>query len=369
MNHTGVKSDITVIVPILNEAAELPGLLISLSAQQKISLDLLLCDGGSGDGSLQIVSEYAAKCPFPIRLIQTGSGRGRQMNAGAAVATSDLLLFLHADSRFEDCTALNRAAAFYRLRNASGGQPFAARFGLQFRRSEQSPSLAWFYYEAKARLSRSDCIRGDQGFLMNRQAFSEAGGFDESLPFLEDIRLVEATFSKVEWLLLPAVISTSARRFEKEGMLERQVLNAIIVNSIATGWTEFFQALPGIYRCHAETGRLQLRHLLRGIKALIDCHDRSWQRSFWKATGRHVTGNAWQIFFWLDARSAFRAGKGADEVASDFLDFYLRWLAQIFISRPAAFLAQFLVKLWLRWMLTFEMTPRRQGERDANVQY
>jgi rSAM/selenodomain-associated transferase 2 len=351
MNHTGVKSDITVIVPILNEAAELPGLLNSLSVQQGVSLDLLLCDGGSGDGSQQIVSEHAAKCPFPVRLIQTGRGRGRQMNAGAAVATSDLLLFLHADSRFEDCSALSRATAFYRLRNASGAQLLAARFGLQFRRSEQSPSLAWFYYEAKARLSRSDCIRGDQGFLMAGRTFSQAGGFDESLPFLEDIRLVEATFAKMEWLLLPAVISTSARRFEMEGMLERQVLNAIIVNSIATGWTEFFQALPGIYHCHAETGRLQLRHLLRGIRTLIDGRDRDWRRNFWKATGRHVAGNAWQIFFWLDARSAFRSGKGVGEVTSNRLDAYRRWLEPFFMSRPAALLGQCLVRLWLLCML------------------
>ena len=201
--------DITVIVPILNEAAELPGLLASLAAQESVRIELVLCDGGSSDGSHQVVSDLAAESGFSVGLIQTARGRGRQMNAGAAVASSDLLLFLHADSRFDDCAALFKAVAAYRNRAAKGPNSFAARFALQFRRSEQSPSLPYLFYEAKARLPRHDCIRGDQGFLLNRLTFSDAGGFDESLTFLEDIRLVEATDSKVRWLLLPAVISSS----------------------------------------------------------------------------------------------------------------------------------------------------------------
>jgi rSAM/selenodomain-associated transferase 2 len=351
MNQNNFKSEITVIVPILNEVTELKELLHSLAAQQRIELELIFCDGGSSDGSQQIILENVAEYPFPVRLIQTDRGRGRQMNAGVGCAKSGLLLFLHADSRFEDCSALSTAAAFYQQQKASGTQLFAARFGLQFRRLEQATSLAWFYYEAKARLTRSDCIRGDQGFLLDRQTFTQAGGFDASLPFLEDVRLVETTFSEVDWLLLPAIISTSARRFEQEGLLDRQVLNAIIMNSIATGWTEFFQALPGIYHCHADTGRLKLRLLLQGIKALIADRDIDWQRRFWKATGQHVAGNAWQIFFWLDVRRAFRSGKSTGEVGSRFLAFYFRRLESFFKGRLAAFMAQSLVKLWLRWML------------------
>lgn len=343
--------DISVIVPILNEAAELPGLLASLATQEGVKLELILCDGGSGDGSRQLVIERAADYLFPVRLIQAERGRGRQMNAGAAVAMSDLLLFLHADSRFEQCDALGNAVAFYRRPAASGSHFFAARFSLQFRRSEQSRSLAWFFYEAKSRLSRADCIRGDQGFLLNSRLFSQAGGFDESLPFLEDLRLVNATSAQAEWLLLPSVISTSARRFEREGLLERQVLNAIIVNSVVTEWMEFFQALPGIYHCHADSGRLLLPPLLDGIDRLIAGHDIAWRRRFWQATGHHVAGNAWQLFFWLDVRRSFRAGKGAGEVDSRYLGFYRRRLEPFFQGRLAVFLAQSAVKLWLRWML------------------
>ena len=343
--------DISVIVPILNESAELQDLLASLATQENVTIELILCDGGSNDGSRQIVSEAAKICLFPIRLIETERGRGHQMNTGAALATSELLLFLHADSRFEEREALCKAVAFYRCRETSILQFFAARFGLKFRRSEQSPSLAWFYYEAKARLPRTDCIRGDQGFLLNRALFSEAGGFDESLPFLEDLRLTQATSLLVEWQLLPTVISTSARRFEQEGLLERQILNAIIVNSVATEWTEFFQSLPGIYHCHADTGRLLLPPLLEEISRLIASHDSTWQRRFWQATGHHVSSNAWQLFFWLDVRRAFKTGKQTGEVDLHYLDYYCRNLKTLFQSRFAAFPAQLLTRIWLRRML------------------
>jgi rSAM/selenodomain-associated transferase 2 len=345
------KTDIKVIVPILNEAAELPALLASLAAQEDVEIELILCDGGSGDGSRQIVSELAATCRFPVRLIQSERGRGCQMNAGAAVAGSGLLLFLHADSSFEDCTALSKAVAFYHRQTASGPETFAARFSLQFLLSNPAPSLAYFYYEAKARLPRHDCIRGDQGFLLNCLTFTQAGRFDESLSMLEDIRLVEATSSHMKWQLLPAVIRSSARRFEREGLMERQLLNAIIVNSVATGWTEFFHELPGIYRCHTDSGRLLLTPLLEGIQRLIVGHEIAWQRLFWRATGSHIAGNAWQLFYWLDVRRAFRCGNGPEAVEPLWLDFYGRLLKPLFESRPAALLAELLTRIWLRWML------------------
>ena len=340
--------DISVIVPILNEADELPGLQASLAAQEGVTLELILCDGGSHDGSQQVAAELAAACHVPVRLIQTPRGRGGQMNAGAAVAAGETVLFLHADSRFISSSALERAMDLYRSQTASGQRRFAARFSLQFRRSDTTPSLPFFYYEAKARLPRADCIRGDQGFLLSRDTLAEAGGFDESLPFLEDIRLAAALGRRGAWQLIPATISTSARRFESEGLKERQTLNAIIVNNALVGWTEFFRELSGLYSLHAESGRLQLVPILAAIRRLLDGSRPAWRRFFWLATGRHVAGNAWQIFFWLDARRTFRAGQGPAEVQPIWLHFYERRLAPLFGSNLAAWLAQISVRLWLR---------------------
>ena len=347
-----VKPDISIIVPILNEADQLPELLESLARQCGVTLELILCDGGSQDGSPEVVDELAATASFAVLFLQSGCGRGHQMNAGTGRSTANLLLFLHADSRFVSSDALLRALERYHSHTAEGSVRFAARFGLQFRRSDESPSLPFFFYEAKARLPRAECVRGDQGFLLSRTTLSELGGFDESLPFLEDLRLALAFGRCGAWQLVPALLSTSARRFESEGLLERQILNAIIVNNALAGWTQFFQELPGLYGRHDAGGRLQLQPILAGISRMINNSSAEWQHSFWQATGRHVAGNAWQLFFWLDVRRAFRAGQTAGEVQPAWLSFYEQRLGSIFESRPATWLAQTLVKLWLRRMLT-----------------
>lgn len=344
--------DITVIVPLLNEAGQLPQLFETLCRQTGVALELILCDGGSQDGCLPLAASLAARCPFPVRQLQTPCGRGRQMNAGAVAATADLLLFLHADSCFPNDTSLLSALESYRAQSPAGQTSFCARFGLEFRRSDHKPSLAFFFYEAKARLPRAECIRGDQGFLLSRTALAAVGGFDETLPFLEDIRLAAACSQRATWLLIPAVISTSARRFESEGLRERQTLNAIIVNNALAGWWEFFERLPGLYRLQNSGGRLQLLPILQDIRRMIDHARPAWQRAFWDSTGHHVAGNAWQLFYWLDVQRTFRAGGGPDQVEAYWLRFYERRLASFFESRTAAWLAQAAVRLWLRWNLS-----------------
>ncbi|HEY4743214.1 MAG TPA: TIGR04283 family arsenosugar biosynthesis glycosyltransferase [Desulfuromonadaceae bacterium] len=344
--HRDQTPELSIIVPVLDEAAEVTALLENLSLQQGIRFELILCDGGSRDATLDLATEQAANSPFTLRCIRAPRGRGHQMNAGAAQARGDLLLFLHADSRFPDASALCTAVAAYRER--LGSSPVAARFALRFRRSDASPSLAYRYYEAKARLDRSDCIRGDQGFLLSRRFFLQhLGGFDTSLPFYEDVSLGLAVEQHGAWILLPAEITTSARRFEAEGLCQRQVVNAIIVNAAVVGWTELFSALPGLYRCHAETGRLLLHPLMAGIHTLLNGHDRAWLRTFWRATGRHVAANAWQLFFWLDVARAFRAGC---EVEPHCLGFYRQRLAWLFHTTPAAVAAALLVRLWSTWL-------------------
>ncbi len=340
--------ELSIIVPVLNEASELPALFETLSAQQGVRFELILCDGGSGDGTPELAAELAPKLRFPVRVTIAPRGRGCQMNAGAALAAGESLLFLHADSRFSDRTALYRAISAFRDRLQRFPGRAAGRFALCFRRSDNSPSLAYFFYEAKARLNRADCIRGDQGFVISREFFQRLGGFDTSLPFYEDVRLVLSIEKQGAWLLLPAEISTSARRFEAEGLCRRQIVNAIIVNAAVIGWTEFFAALPGLYRCHDETGRLRLRPLLEGIRSLLAAHDRAWRRTFWRATGRHVASNTWQLFFWLDVRRTFRAGQGPGEVEPRLLSVFERRLAWLFRSLPAAFVTAGIVRVWFR---------------------
>ena len=349
--HVNRKPDLSIIVPLLNEATELQILFETLAAQEEVSFELLLCDGGSSDATRNIAAELGEQYPFPLRLLDTPSGRGCQMNAGAVAAQADMLLFLHADSRFTEPDALATALHHMTSLPESTRRPVAARFRLRFRRGESTPSLAYYFYEAKAQLDRVDCIRGDQGFLLSRSDFELAGRFDDTLPFLEDIRLAASVSRQGKWMLLPAEITTSARRFENEGLLRRQVVNAIIVNAVVVEWISFFRELPGLYRCHTETGRLLLFPLLDGIRTLLADFPPYRRLSFWQATGGHVAANSWQIFFWLDVRSAFQKSLQPGAVQLLWTNRFNRYLSHVFCSPPVASLAAATVWIWHRGML------------------
>jgi rSAM/selenodomain-associated transferase 2 len=343
--------EISIIVPVLNDAVELRGLLASLAEQVGTSFEVILCDGGSTDEIQNLAVEWMTHRCFALRLIKTPRGRGIQMNAGAIAAAGKLLLFLHADSRFTCNNSLRTGIQAYTKYYQSSSKPCAARFRLHFRRSTSTPSLAYFYHEVKARLNRGSCIRGDQGYVISRATFEQLGCFDCTLPFLEDVRLAALLADIGEWFLLPADITTSDRRFEQEGFYERQVANVIIVNAIETGWHELLAAVPGLYRCTSDSGRLLLFPLLDGTRTMINHHDRIWQKAFWRSTGVHVASNAWQIFFWLDVRRAFRNGQSQDEVVPNWLTLYEQRLKQLFESRPAARFAETLTRAWFWWTL------------------
>ena len=337
----------------------MPGLFASLAAQEEIDLEVILCDGGSSDDSQRLCSDLGSDAAFAVQAITAPRGRGQQMNAGAAIARSDLLLFLHADSRFKRTDALRIAVSAYREMSHEAAGPVAARFRLRFRRQDARPSLAYCFFESKARLNRSDCIRGDQGFLLQRSLFDSLGRFDTSLPFLEDVRLAAAAAGRAEWLLLPAEISTSARRFETEGLYERQVTNAIITDAVAAGWMDFFNALPGLYHCSSVSGRLQLFPLLDGIRTLLAAKSAAWRHSFWRATGRHVAGNIWQLFFWLDVRSSFSSGDCPDDVFTHKLRWFQRNLERHTCGPLAETVTAAAVWIWFRVMLIRHRRPTK----------
>ena len=106
---------LSIIIPTLNEAAHLPALLADLQQQQGLSLELIVGDGGSTDATARIADSFGA------RLVHSGRGRGRQMNAAARWARGEFLLFLHADSRLEEPLLLRTALTA--LQQAEREQP------------------------------------------------------------------------------------------------------------------------------------------------------------------------------------------------------------------------------------------------------
>jgi rSAM/selenodomain-associated transferase 2 len=356
--------ELSVIVPILNEAETLPALFAMLSRQEQVAFELILADGGSTDGTAALAEERAAASPFAIRIVRSEKGRGRQLNAGTRAAVAGTFLFLHADSAFPDALALRRGLDTLAAALARRGDGRAAgRFALRFDVPPDRYGFGYYYYECKARLGRPEGIHGDQGFLLPRTFFGSLGGFDETLELLEDNRFAEAVRREGAWLLLPAEIVTSARRFEAEGLYERQLLNALIMNFAAIGWDDFFRAASGIYRQQDLTGRLRLIPYFRAVRDLLRLCPVRRRFKLWYRTGCYVRPNAWQLVFAFDAHRNFRRGLPAGEGRTPLLDWFDRWYGPLTDHPPGRLATAGLVWLW------FHLTLQWLRIRDKEAQF
>jgi rSAM/selenodomain-associated transferase 2 len=341
--------ELSVIVPVLNEAAAIAALLDSLARQEKVAMEVILSDGGSTDGTPEAAARHDAAGDLRLRILTGPPGRARQLNLGAAEARGATLLFLHADSLFTDPLAfregLDRLAAAIEVR---GNDRVAGRFALRFIRQDSAPSAGYYHFECKARLNRPECIHGDQGFLMRRTFFDAAGPFSPDFPMLAETQLADTVHAAGEWLLLPAEIMTSARRFETEGLRERQTINAIIMNFAAARWLTFFRELPHIYRNRHDDGPLRLQPMLRDIARLMGELPPGERFRLWYATGRYVRDNAWQLALARDTRNNFRRGLPPGTGSLPLLHAYDRFLNPLTDHPPGRLLAALLTWLWLR---------------------
>lgn len=288
-------AQLSVVVPTLNEARALPSLLADLLAQQGVMLEILVADGGSTDGTPQIAQRAGA------RLVQSGRGRGRQMNAAARVAQGDWLLFLHADSSLPSPRLLADAVEAL-WRETDGGAHVAGHFPLRFARAQPGHELFFRYLEGKTRLNRPHTVNGDQGLLISRAFFEALGGYDESLPIFEDQRLAARIFDTGRFVVLPGELITSARRFEAEGIAPRYTLMALMMGAHAAGLHEFFERAPEVYAAPGAAAALHLRPFVRLLRGLL--WSRRWRglsAAFWRA-GRFVRDNAWQLAYLRDVR-------------------------------------------------------------------
>ncbi|MEZ4461652.1 MAG: glycosyltransferase family 2 protein [bacterium] len=275
---------LSIIIPTLNEAANLPCLLDDLKRQRGIDLQVIVADGGSTDGTLRNLD---------VDSVVTRPNRAAQLNAGAEIAVHDSLLFLHADSRVPDPDTLAEAARFMGALPDSTAGHFRLRFV-----GPQAEHPGFRYLEKKTELNRPNTTNGDQGFWVPRALFDCVGGFDETLPFLEDQRFAEAVRRVGQWVTLPGWIETSTRRFAAEGFGRRYLTMAIMMGVYDAGVTDFFERVAA-YRPHPDQ-RLDLGPVIRAMYGVT--LDRDWRDALkmWEDVGRFVRGNAWQIALLTD---------------------------------------------------------------------
>ena len=211
------KGLLSIIIPTLNEEDGLAGLLSSVL--KKPQTEVIVVDGGSSDATCQIAEQAGAK------VICCGKGRGRQMNAGAALARGEVLLFLHADSRLPPdfaqtiwkCMESGYASGAFRLRI-------------------DDPRWAYRLVEFGANL-RSRWLQlpyGDQAMFVRSEAFYAMSGF-QNWPLLEDFDFAQRLRRRGKIMIAPSSATVSARRWQRIGILKATLLNQLIIIAYRLG--------------------------------------------------------------------------------------------------------------------------------------
>lgn len=196
---------LSIILPTLNEAG---GITAALRALQPLAAEVIVVDGGSEDATADIAREFADQ------VIVAPCGRARQMNAGAALARGDVLLFLHADTRLPvDAEGLVRAAI------AAGAD--WGRFDVRI--DGQSPWLPLVAALMNRRSRLTGIATGDQAMFVRRALFMALGGFPDQ-PLMEDIELSRRLKARARPACLRERVLTSGRRWERHGVLRTVLL-------------------------------------------------------------------------------------------------------------------------------------------------
>ncbi|MCC6741622.1 MAG: TIGR04283 family arsenosugar biosynthesis glycosyltransferase [Planctomycetia bacterium] len=202
---------LAVVIPALDEESSIEAAVAS--AWNAGADEVVVADGGSTDATRERAAAVA-------RVVSAPRGRASQMNAGAAAATADVLLFLHADSRLpQNAAALVRDALADPL---VGAGAFRVRFDAPgpFWRVVTSLTLA------RARLC--GITLGDQALFARRDSFRRLAGFRE-IPILEDLDFADRARRAARFRILRADVLTSTRRWRRRGLLRTSAANWAIL--------------------------------------------------------------------------------------------------------------------------------------------
>lgn len=191
-----------IVVPVLNESASLNDQLSRLRVLREQGAEVLLVDGGSVDSTRDIIRAEG------FSLLESERGRAIQMNAGARAMQSDILIFLHADTRLPPDSLLKVE------QHLSQGRQWG-RFDVRIVGSSSWFAVIAFFMNIRSRLT--GIATGDQTFFMTREAFDAVGGFPIQ-PLMEDIEMSKRLKRLSAPVCLHDRVETSGRRWEKYGV-------------------------------------------------------------------------------------------------------------------------------------------------------
>lgn len=200
---------LSIVIPVLDEARHVAILLPELVTACP-GAEVVVVDGGSADGSPALAARIAG-----VRVVTSDRGRARQMNAGAAAASGDALLFLHADTRLPPGAAEAVLAALADPAVAYG------RFDVRFDSRRPAFRLIAGLMNARSRLT--GICTGDQAIFVRRATFAALRGYAD-IALMEDVELTRRLKRAGRLAALRLRVTTSGRKWEREGVARTVVL-------------------------------------------------------------------------------------------------------------------------------------------------
>ena len=210
-------SEISIVIPTLNEEGHIPSFVRLLSGQAK---EVIVADGGSSDGT----TDMARALGFQV--VEASAGRAAQLNLGAACARGRILLFAHADTLLPETfhDAIVHILGTQRV--------IAGAFSLAI--ADAGPALRFIAHCANIRSRLLQLPYGDQGIFITREHFDRLGGFPD-LPIMEDYCFVRKAKAHGRIVTLPLKAITSPRRWQRLGVVRTTVINHLMVAGFTLG--------------------------------------------------------------------------------------------------------------------------------------
>jgi rSAM/selenodomain-associated transferase 2 len=210
------------IIPVLNEADAINPLIVHLQSLPGAGESEVIVVDGSPDGdTVRAIKDGGIRC------LVSESGRARQMNRGAADAAGTCLIFLHADTRLPS-SALKLIEEAMADKEIDGGA-----FDLRIDSEKASLRLISRVASFRSRLTRIPY--GDQAIYIRKDVFNRIGQYPP-VPLMEDVALmrnIKKAGGRIH--IIPECATTSARRWETEGIVFTTLRNWILISAYLMG--------------------------------------------------------------------------------------------------------------------------------------